>query len=295
MSCCGCSTDAAPSGALRLLEGWGLLPLILPELTALRGCRRRRSCRATRSITRWHRSTPRRQATRALRLAALLHDVGKATTRPTATSSVTIGWVPSWRPRRSIVCGCPSSVSAPRSDAIRHHMYAYDDSWTDAAVRRFIRRVGEPRLALLFALRRADNAASGVGPAGEENQVELERRIAIELARSPDLLIRNRLAIDGNDLQSELGYEPGPRIGARARSVDGGGARRSIAQSHGSAAGACPRGGCQGGDRRHRSRPRWLISETTLLQSAVRAPCPGLHHLDCLILRCSPSGGPVLR
>ena len=92
-------------------------------------------------------------------------------------------------------------------------MYAYDDSWTDAAVRRFIRRVGEPHLALLFALRRADNAASGVGPAGEENQVELERRIAIELARSPDLLIRNRLAIDGNDLQSELGYEPGPRIG----------------------------------------------------------------------------------
>jgi hypothetical protein len=80
-------------------------------------------------------------------------------------------------------------------------------------VRRFIRRVGEPRLALLFALRRADNAASGVGPAGEANQLELEARIAKELARSPDLLIRNRLAIDGNDLQRELGYQPGPRIG----------------------------------------------------------------------------------
>ena len=107
----------------------------------------------------------------------------------------------------------PASLSAAAVAAIRHHMYAYDDSWTDAAVRRFIRRVGEPHLALLFALRRADNAASGVGPAGEQNQVELERRIAAELARSPDLLLRNRLAIDGNDLQAELGYEPGPRIG----------------------------------------------------------------------------------
>ena len=65
-------------------------------------------------------------------------------------------------------------------------------------------------MALLFALRRADNAASGVGPAGEANQAELERRIAIELARQPDLLLRNRLAIDGHDLQRELGMEPGP-------------------------------------------------------------------------------------
>ena len=205
--------DAAPSGALRLLERWGLLPLILPELTALRGVPQAKVVpgdaldHALASVD----AAPAGDA--ALRLAALLHDVGKATTQADGhfIGHDRVGAELAAQALHRL--RVPSSLSAAAVDAIRHHMYAYDDSWTDAAVRRFIRRVGEPHLALLFALRRADNAASGVGPAGEENQVELERRIAVELARSPDLLIRNRLAIDGNDLQSELGYEPGPRIG----------------------------------------------------------------------------------
>ena len=205
--------DAAPSGALRLLERLGLLPLILPELTALRGVPQAKVVpgdaldHALASVD----AAPAGDAD--LRLAALLHDVGKATTQADGH------FIGHDRVGAELAAQAfhrlrvPSSMSAAAVEAIRHHMYAYDDSWTDAAVRRFIRRVGEPHLALLFALRRADNAASGVGPAPEENQVELERRIAVELARSPDLLIRNRLAIDGNDLQSELGYEPGPRIG----------------------------------------------------------------------------------
>lgn len=205
--------DAAPSGALRLLERWGLLPLILPELTALRGVPQAKFVpgdaldHALASVDAAPAADP------ALRLAALLHDIGKATTQADGH------FIGHDRVGAELAAHAlhrlrvPASLSAPAVDAIRNHMFAYDGSWTDAAVRRFIRRVGEPHLALLFALRRADDAASGVGPAGEENQVELERRIAVELARSPDLLIRNRLAIDGNDLQSELGYEPGPRIG----------------------------------------------------------------------------------
>ena len=205
--------DAAPSGALRLLERWRLLPLILPELSALRDVPQAKVVpgdaldHALASVD----AAPSGDA--ALRLAALLHDVGKATTQ------VDGHFIGHDRVGAELAAQAlhrlrvPASLSAAAVDAIRHHMYAYDDSWTDAAVRRFIRRVGEPHLALLFALRRADDAASGVGPAAEESQLELERRIAVELARSPDLLIRNRLAIDGNDLQSELGYQPGPRIG----------------------------------------------------------------------------------
>ncbi len=150
-------------------------------------------------------------------------------------------------------------------------MYAYDDSWTDAAVRRFIRRVGEPHLALLFALRRADNAASGVGPAGEENQVELERRIAVELARSPDLLLRNRLAIDGNDLQRELGYEPGPRIGRVLDRL----MERVLDDPSLNARDRCcalaREADAKAVTERTGAEPRWLTSEGTLLQSAVRA------------------------
>ena len=206
--------DAVPSRALRRLEENGLLSLILPELAALRGVPQAKAVpgdaldHALASVD----AAP--AGDRALRLAALLHDVGKATTladghfigHDRVGAELAAGAL-----HRLRVVG---SIAAPAVDAIRLHMYAYDSTWTDAAVRRFIRRVGEPRMALLFALRRADNAASGVGLAGEENQAQLERRIAIELARSPDLLIRNRLAVDGNDLQLELGIEPGPRIGS---------------------------------------------------------------------------------
>jgi hypothetical protein len=98
--------------------------------------------------------------------------------------------------------------------AIRHHMYDYSGEWTDAAVRRYIRRLDGVDRDLLFALRRADNVASGVGAIGEANQAELESRIAAELEREPGLLVHRRLAIDGDDLQRELGLAPGPELGA---------------------------------------------------------------------------------
>ena len=206
--------DAVPSRALRLLEELGLLALILPELAALRGVPQAKIVPGDALDHALAAVDAAPAGDRPLRLATLLHDVGKATTLADGH------FIGHDRVGAELAAGAlhrlrvPGALAEPAIDAIRLHMYAYDDSWTDAAVRRFIRRVGEPHMALLFALRRADNAASGVGPAGEENQAELERRIAIELARSPDLLIRNRLAIDGDDLQRELRIARGPRIGA---------------------------------------------------------------------------------
>ena len=204
----------APSRAIRVLERLGLLALILPELAALRGVPQAKvvpgdaldhTLAAVDAVPRT--DDP------SVRLAALLHDIGKATTlaegqfighdrvgAELAAALLDRLRVPGWEAAEII-------------HAVRHHMYAYDHDWTDAAVRRFIRRLEPIGSALLFALRRADNVASGVGEAGEANQAELERRIAVELDRRPDLLLRNRLAIDGHDLQRELGLEPGPRIG----------------------------------------------------------------------------------
>jgi len=203
-----------PSRAIRLLERLGLLKLILPELAALRGVPQAKvvpgdaldhTLAAVDAVPRT--DDP------SVRLAALFHDIGKATTldeghfighdrvgAELAAALLDRLRVPGWEAAEII-------------HAVRHHMYAYDHEWTDAAVRRFIRRLEPIGSALLFALRRADNAASGVGEVGEANQAELERRIAEELDRQPDLLLRNRLAIDGHDLQRELGLEAGPRIG----------------------------------------------------------------------------------
>ncbi|MGI8999485.1 MAG: CCA tRNA nucleotidyltransferase [Candidatus Limnocylindria bacterium] len=210
--------DAVPSRAMRLLERLELLPMLIPELAALRGVPQVKALRGDALDHTLAAVDAAPAGAPTVRLAALLHDIGKATT---LADGHFIGHDRIGADLARDVLHrlrVPMTTTSDVVDAIGHHMYAYDDSWTDAAVRRFIRRVGETRMPLLFALRHADDAASGIGDAGEERQAELERRIAGELAASPDLLRRNRLAIDGNDLCRELGIAPGPRIG---RILDG--------------------------------------------------------------------------
>jgi tRNA nucleotidyltransferase (CCA-adding enzyme) len=207
--------DETPSRALRTLEWLGLLRVVLPELAALRGVPQAKALPgdALDHTLAAVDAVPAGAAS-GVRLAALLHDIGKATT---LADGHFIGHDRVGAEMAGVVLlrlRLPGWTAAQIIHAVRHHMYAYESDWTDAAVRRFIRRLEPIGTSLLFALRRADNAASGVGDAGDANQVELERRVAAELERQPDLLLRNRLAIDGHDLQRELGMEPGPRIGA---------------------------------------------------------------------------------
>jgi tRNA nucleotidyltransferase (CCA-adding enzyme) len=207
--------DPVPSRAIGLLERLGLLGVILPEVAALRGVPQAKAIPGD-ALDHTLRAVDAAPATDppAERLAALLHDLGKART---LRGGHFIG-------HESVSADLASEVlrrlRVPRAfaeriiGAVRHHMYAYDSSWTDAAVRRFVRRLEGVDRDLLFTLRRADNAASGVGPAGDENQAELEARIAEQVAAEPGLLVERRLAVDGHDLQRELGMPPGPEIGA---------------------------------------------------------------------------------
>jgi hypothetical protein len=89
-------------------------------------------------------------------------------------------------------------------------MFAYESASTDAAIRRFIRRIGPAALEDLFALRAADNAASGVHEPSVGGTDDLRARIE---AQREAPLTAGQLAIDGHDLQRELDLEPGPRIG----------------------------------------------------------------------------------
>jgi len=205
--------DTVPSRALRLLEKLDLLGAIAPELAALRGVPQAKIVPGDALDHTLATVDAAPLDPDGVRLAALLHDLGKATTLADGHffGHERVGADLAGRLLRRL--RMPRPMAASIVHAIRHHMYAYDDTWTDAAVRRFTRRIGESRMPLLFALRRADNAASGVGRIGEANQAALERRIVDELAASPDLLRRSRLAIDGNDLQRDLGLRPGPQIG----------------------------------------------------------------------------------
>ena len=202
-----------PSVGVRLLEDLGLLPVVLPELAALRGVPQGKALggdgldHSTRTADALPASDP------ILRLAGLLHDVGKATTLADGhfhgheTEGVDLVQ------RRLEALRLPRADIARVVHLVRHHMIGYTPDWTDAALRRFVRRVGAGQaLDDLLALRRADTAAS-VGPvAGDPALDELEARLAA--AQAGAVLDLHQLAVDGDDLQRELGLAPGRQIGA---------------------------------------------------------------------------------
>lgn len=206
--------DPMPSRPLGLLERLGLLAVVLPEVAALRGVPQAKAVPGDALDHTLRAVDAAASSDRALRLAALFHDVGKASTLADGhfIGHDRVGAELAEAALRRL--RVPRSIAAPVVRAIRHHMYDYEPAWSDAAVRRFVRRIGEGDMPLLFGLRRADDAASGVADEAAEVQAELERRIAAELAGSGDLLRHRRLAIDGDDLQRELGMVPGPRLGA---------------------------------------------------------------------------------
>ena len=146
-----------------------------------------------------------------VRWAALLHDIGKPSTaadghfygHETVGAEMALDLLRGWHVGRE-----PAEEIA---GLIRQHMFAYDPGWSDAAVRRFIAKVGRARLDDLLALREADNLGSGV-PADAGALTSLRERVAAELAADV-VLDLSELAVDGDDLLAELDVLPGPVIG----------------------------------------------------------------------------------
>lgn len=94
---------------------------------------------------------------------------------------------------------------------IRWHMFSIDEHITDAAVRRFIRRVGFENVKDMIDLRIGDRLGSGTQTAESWRLKLFKDRIEKELAPGPFSI--NDLAIDGNDIMKELKIKPGPQIG----------------------------------------------------------------------------------
>jgi tRNA nucleotidyltransferase (CCA-adding enzyme) len=205
---------APPSAAFELMERLGLLQVVLPELAALRGIPQAKA-RAGDALDHSLRAADALPAADpVLRLAGLLHDVGKATTLADGH------FLHHDREGAALAERIMLRLRAPRAEVarvtrlVRHHMFTYTRDWTDPAVRRFVRRVGADLLQDLFALRAADDVASGVDepPSGWR---ELRERVA---ATAGDPLETRQLAVDGNDLVVALGIDPGPMVG---RLLDG--------------------------------------------------------------------------
>ncbi len=200
-----------PSIGLRLMADTGILAVVSPELAAQRGIPQAKVpgddlwAHTLRTVD----AVPRGRAT--IRLAALLHDIGKPSTmadghfygHDAVGADVAAAFLHKIRAARVVVDEVIRLV--------RHHMFTYDPSWGDAGVRRFIRRIGRDNLDGLFELREADNVGSGEAR-DAHGLGELRQRVAEQLGRHA-VLERADLAVNGEDLIAELGLAEGPTLG----------------------------------------------------------------------------------
>ncbi|HEX5014441.1 MAG TPA: HD domain-containing protein [Candidatus Limnocylindrales bacterium] len=199
-----------PSVGFRLLAETGLLEAVLPELAAQAGVPQNKIP----GEDLWDhtlRTVDAAANNPIVRLAALLHDVGKPATQ--ADGHFYGHETEGAEQARALLERLhePRIVTERVTHLVRQHMFRYEPGWTDSAVRRFIGKVGREAIDELFALRAADNEGSGVDR-DADGLSELRARVAAELAEGP-VLDRSALAIDGDDLIAELGMAPGPALG----------------------------------------------------------------------------------
>jgi len=94
---------------------------------------------------------------------------------------------------------------------IRWHMFTVDEKITDAAVRRFIRRVGVENVKDMMDLRIGDRLGGGTQTAESWRLKLFKKRVEEQLQPAPFSI--NDLAVDGNDIMKILNIKPGPKIG----------------------------------------------------------------------------------
>ncbi|MBW2161653.1 MAG: CCA tRNA nucleotidyltransferase [Deltaproteobacteria bacterium] len=215
---------STPSRAFEVMRRTGILEVSYPELLEQVGC----------AQNQWHAYDVWGHTMRVLdesegdpveRIAALLHDVAKPRTRAKSDKTndwtfyhhekvgadMAERWLRDYRfsnQERDLVVGL-----------IRHHLICYTNEWTDAAVRRFIKRVGTDTVDPLLRLGEADALGKGRNVEEElESLKELRGRIDKAIEEGSALTTQD-LAIGGNDVIPLLDGGAGPMVGQILRTL----------------------------------------------------------------------------
>ncbi|MEX0592878.1 MAG: HDIG domain-containing metalloprotein, partial [Nitriliruptoraceae bacterium] len=213
-----------PRRGLELLVDTGLARWVLPELIQLRECtdpahRHKDVYQHTLAVVDNAIALETDGPDVMLRLAALLHDIGKPDTRQIhRDGTVTfhhhdVVGARMTRHRLRELRFDKVTIRAV-SELVRMHLrfHTYKQGWTDAAVRRYVNDAGD-LLERLNALTRADVTTGNTRRASaiQRRVDELEERVAH--LRQQEELDAIRPAIDGNRIMRHLGVEPGPIVG----------------------------------------------------------------------------------
>ena len=212
-----------PSVGLEIMRGTGLMAEVLPELLAGVGL----------TQNQYHPYDVYRHTLEVvdaapplamLRLAALLHDVGKP---PTAADNPRRPGERSFHKHEVVGAGMAADIcrrlrmSNKGRERVAALILAHNfrlDGWTARSVRRFLARVDPDLMDDLFTLKRADIMGKGGDPERLERLVELRARMEQERGRAPALRT-NDLAVDGRLLMTQLELAPGPRVGQLLRAL----------------------------------------------------------------------------
>jgi len=201
---------------LRLLWETGLLEQFAPELAAMHGVEQNQY----HLYDVWEHTLKVLEelppdASLVLRLAALLHDVGKPPTRTVGEDGVhfygheNVGAQMAEELLRRLRYS--NDIIQPVVKLVRLHMRPgkYDYTWSDAAVRRLVRDAGE-LLPELLTLVRADIAASNLAYPRADIDA-LEQRIQALTARENVQQLDSPLR--GDEIMQALGIPPGKQVG----------------------------------------------------------------------------------
>ncbi|MDQ1205154.1 CCA tRNA nucleotidyltransferase [Microbacterium sp. SORGH_AS_0862] len=223
-----------PVRGLRLLVDTGLIDLFLPEVPALRlevDEHHHHKDVYEHSLT-VLRQTIELERTRhpdaapdvPLRLAALLHDIGKpATRRLEPGGAVTFhhhdvkGSRMARKRLRELRFDSATIESVALLIELHLRFFGYaEGAWTDAAVRRYVRDAGD-ELERLHILTRADVTTRNKRKATRLRLAydDIERRI--DELRAQEELDAIRPELDGNQIQQILGISPGREVGEAYR------------------------------------------------------------------------------
>ncbi|MCK9169208.1 MAG: HD domain-containing protein [Treponema sp.] len=217
-----------PSIGLKLMEETGIMNLFISELIPCRGC-------AQKDIRGFHEFDVLDHLFYAcdgaspdnliVRLAALFHDIGKpAVKKVEQTDAGNVNTFYNHEQRGAVITKTvltrlryPTKIVNDVTRLVKEHMFHYEHTWSDAAVRRFIVRVGIEYLDDLFDLRLADIFGMHRVPVRVHdseagmNLIELKDRITKVVAEKSVMSLRN-LAINGKDLIA-AGIPPGKELG----------------------------------------------------------------------------------
>lgn len=213
-----------PSRAFAVMRDTGILGVTFPALLEQVGCEQNR----------WHAYDVWEHTMRVLdestggpveRVAALLHDVAKPRTRAVSETTGDYTFYDHERVGAEMADRWLREYRFSKAERevivhlVRHHLVCYRPEWTDAAVRRFVRRVGEDHLDALLRLARADALGKGRDVSEELALLDALRDRVEGVLREGAALSTSDLAIDGRDVLERVGGRGGPVVGRVLRAV----------------------------------------------------------------------------